>query len=186
MPPSPAGGRKGRTHSDLVGGGVPTPRQQHLGFIKRRANSQAGADSPDVVPCRGCCCAERASPFPTGGRVRFRHRWAIEFGAAARRAGDGVPYGAYADSPEVKSKLRRMLRGRRGRRPLQITTPIPVPFPRWRKDLERYSNETAEGFFGLPLFHVQLSCCLPARYSAASSCSSSKSSPTSTTWGWRR
>jgi len=64
---------------------------------------------------------------------------------------------------------------------------FPGPFPRRGKDLEQTRNEKAEGFYGLPLFcSIQLSCCLPARYSAASSCSSSKSSPTSTTWGWRR
>ena len=34
-----------------------------------------------------------------GERVRIRRRWAIEFGAAARRAGVGAPYRVRADSP---------------------------------------------------------------------------------------
>ena len=51
------------------------PTNADVGRIRKRV-----ADSPNVVPCRGCCCAERASPFPTGGQVRIRRGLDHAFG----------------------------------------------------------------------------------------------------------
>ena len=62
------------------------PTNADVGRIRKRV-----ADSPNVVPCRGCCCAERASPFPTGGRMRIRRGLVRVVGVAARRAGSARP-----------------------------------------------------------------------------------------------
>ena len=111
------------------------PTNADVGRIRKRV-----ADSPNVVPCRGCCCAERASPFPTGGRVRIRRgldhafcgccggcrgRHPLQGGTDADSPGVcpgrgcccaacrvGTPYiRAGSDSPGVGSCLWQVLRG---------------------------------------------------------------------------
>ena len=130
-----------------VPSGSPSPAALVGGTLPRWWRDRTAADAPDVVPCHGCSCAERASPFstmgrgtaanapgvigfgaaawgvgtarPTTGWVRIRPTLFGVAAAAARNAGDGVPYRACADSPGVGPCLWQLLRGCRGRHPLR-------------------------------------------------------------------
>ena len=75
------------------------------------------ADSPEGVLCRGCCCAERASPFPTGGCMRIRRRWGESVRCYCAACRVGTPYNcAYANSPKGVPCRWHCCAERRGRR----------------------------------------------------------------------
>ena len=57
------------------------------------------------------CRARRPRRALQRGWTRIRRTWCMELAAAARNAGDGVPYRACANSPKVESNLSRVLRG---------------------------------------------------------------------------
>ena len=95
------------------------------------------ADSPDLVLCRGWCCAEGASPFPTTGWVRIR-RGVAKTGRLLR----GVPgsarptTGVGSNSPGVGSGFWRVLRG-------MSRTPSPTGVVRIRPTLVRVAGVAA-------------------------------------------
>ena len=76
-------------------------------------------------PKNGDAAARRAgvgAPYNVGGCALWVDANSpdglLRFCAAARNAGVGVPYRACTDSPQVEASRSRVLRGRRGRRPL--------------------------------------------------------------------
>ena len=88
---------------------------------------------PAAFSLSGRPCGRHPPPLGGNGRGRFGQMersgapyrvnadspdGSLRFCAAAWNAGDGVPYRAYADLPQVESSHCHVLPGRRGRRPL--------------------------------------------------------------------
>ena len=93
------------------GGKCPDVRQT-------RANSQACSAFARVFPCRPVCCAERASPFPTMGRLRIRRTWHL-FLCCCRGVGTPPPTMGCCGFAGRGYLALVLLRGAPGRRALQ-------------------------------------------------------------------
>ena len=99
----------------------PSPAALVGGTLPRWGRERTAADAPDVVPCHGCSCAERASPFSTMGRGTAANapgvgNW-IWCCCVGRRV--GTPYDRVgSDSPDLVRCRGCCCAERRGRRSL--------------------------------------------------------------------